>query len=140
MSTPKYLSREEILTAEDIQTEEVEVKEWKTKGNPKGLVLVRGLTGQERDRFQISVMKNPGKSTEINLMNASSKLVSLCVIDEKGKRVFNQRDVLALSKKSGAAINTVFTVCQRLSGLTSEDLEELTENLSLGQSDNSSSS
>ena len=48
------LSREDILKAEDLPTEEVPVPEW------GGSVLVRGLTGRERDLFETSMMVRQG--------------------------------------------------------------------------------
>lgn len=135
----KYLSRDEILTAEDIETEEVFVSEWATKNNPKGAVLVRGLNAQERDNFQISILEQPGKSVKVNMTNATSKLAALCIVDENGDRVFSQKDVLELGQKSGSALNKIYTVAQRLSGLSKGDLEELTVNLTQGQSENSNS-
>lgn len=129
----KYLSREDILTAKDIETEIVEVPEW------KGRVRVRGLNGAQRDKYQISLMKEPGKSKKLMLDNATSKLASLCVVDGKGKRLFSQADIVKLAKKSGAALGRIYTVAQRLSGLGDDDIEELIENFDEGQSENSTS-
>lgn len=131
MAKIQYLSREQILTADDIVTEEVEVSEW------DGTVLVRGLNAQARDNFQISLMREPGRSVRVNMANATAKLVALCIVDENGDRVFNQKDIVELSIKSGAAMNRVYMVAQRLSGLSIGDLEELTENLAEGQSEDS---
>ena len=134
MSPEKYLSREDILTAKDIQTEVISVPEW------GGKLRVRGLNGAQRDKYQISLLQEPGRSVKLALDNATAKLVSLCVVNGKGKRLFSQADIVKLSKKSGSALNRVYTVAQRLSGLGEEDIKELTENFTEGQSDDSTSS
>lgn len=127
----KYLSREQILGAQDLTQEEVEVPEW------GGVVLVRGLTGAQRDRFEASMVEQKGKERRINMENLRAKLVAMSIIDENGKRLFTQQDIDALAKKSGAALDRVYAVAQRLSGLSKEDVEDLVGNSEPGQSDDS---
>jgi len=123
----KFLSAEEVLNANDIVTEEVEVPEW------GGSVLVRGLTALERDRFEASVIQGSGKNTTVKLENARAKLASLTVVGEDGKRLFSQADVAKLSQKSAAALNRIYNVAARLSGITDEDLEEISQDFDGGQ-------
>jgi hypothetical protein len=117
------LNRDTILKAADLITEQVEVPEW------GGSVLVRAMNGAERDQYEKSVLVRKGKNTEVNLVNARAKLVALTVVDEAGKRLFTDGDVAALGQKSAAALNRIFNVATRLSGITEEDVEELTEEL-----------
>lgn len=116
------LTREAILQAVDLLTEDVEVPEW------GGIVRVRGLTGAERDRFEGSVVQVKGRKAAMNLHNLRARLVALTAIDEDGERLFSSKDVEALGEKSAAALERVFSAAQRLSGLSDEDVEELTKN------------
>ena len=116
------LSKEAILQAQDLPTELVPVPEW------GGEILVRGLTGAERDAFEQSIVEQRGKSTRINLRNLRAKLVAMTVVDEQGNRLFSDDEAEALGRKSAAALNRVFEVAQRLSGLRPEDVEELAGN------------
>jgi len=120
MST--LLTRDAILQADDLPRELVEVPEW------SGSVYVRALTGIERDAFEQSVVEQKGKSTKMNLRNIRAKLVALTAVDEEGKRLFTDDDAALLGKKSAAALDRVFDVAQRLSGLRQEDVEELAGN------------
>jgi hypothetical protein len=117
--TMTILSKADILGASDIQRERVSVPEW------GGDVFVRGLTGAERDRFEGSIITQRGKNQSVNLTNIRAKLASMAICDEDGKALFNSADVLALSEKSAAALQRVFEVAQRLSGLKEEDVQEL---------------
>ncbi len=117
-----FLSRDEILQAQDLPTEDVPVPEW------GGVCRVRGLTGAERDAFEQSIVEQRGKDTRMNLRNIRAKLVAMCVVDEEGNRVFHDEDAELLGKKSAAALNRIFEVAQRLSGLRPEDVEELAGN------------
>lgn len=118
----KELSRDDILGAEDIITELVEVKEW------GGTVRVRGLTGRERDAFEASIVgSRAGKSRQQNLQNVRAKLCALSLVDASGQRMFTERDIQALGNKSAAALNQVWNTAQRLSGLSDEEVDELAE-------------
>lgn len=125
----KLLTRDAILQAEDLPTEDIEVEEW------GGAVRVRALTGAERDAFEQSIVEQRGKSTRVNMRNIRAKLVALTVVDGDGKRLFSDKDAELLGKKSAMALNRVFEVAQKLSGLSPEDMEELSGNSEEGQSE-----
>lgn len=125
------LGREDILKAQDIETEIVEVPEW------AGSVRVRGLSGQERDEFEASTMVMRGKQMVPDQANFRAKLACRCLVDDQGDPLFSQRDVYALGQKSGAALDRVFTVASRLSGLSEADVEELQGNSPAAQSGDS---
>jgi hypothetical protein len=127
------LTHDQILQANDIVTETVSVPEW------GGEVLVRGLSGSERDAFEDATLEQVGKSRKVNLANVRARLCALSIVDENGKRMFSDGEVRALGRKSAAALDRVFSVAQRLSGLTDEDVEELAKNSNGGQSEDSGS-
>ncbi|WP_327587038.1 hypothetical protein OHA25_08505 [Nonomuraea sp. NBC_00507] len=114
-AAPVYLTREQILGVDDRQFEDVPVPEW------GGTVRVRGLQGNERDRWETSLLDKKNQIRE----NPRAKLVQLCIIDERGQLLFSREDISALGRKSAAALSRVFEVAQRLSGLTDADMEEL---------------
>jgi hypothetical protein len=128
-----YLTRDAILAAADMEAEEVHVPQW------GGTVRVRALTGEERDAFEEGQLQGKGKNRTVRLANIRAKLVSLCVVDADGKRLFSDADVAALGRKSAAALSAVFDVAARLSGLTEQDVEELAGNFSSTPGDDSSS-
>ncbi len=139
------LDRDSILKAEDLETEEVDVPEW------GGAVLVRALSGTERDSYEASCMQErpvldargkPVKGrTEMvrTLANVRAKLVVRSIVDGDGKRLFTDADASALGEKSAAALDRVFEVAARLSRLSDEDIEELAGNSEAAQSGDSPS-
>jgi hypothetical protein len=121
---PKILGRDDILNSEDLRSEAVDVPEW------GGSVLVRALTGAERDAYESSIFTSKGGlSREYDLQNIRAKLAARTIIGEDGKRLFTDADIVGLGLKSAAALDRVFTVAQRLSRLTAEDVKELTAQL-----------
>ena len=101
---------------------------------------MRGLTGKERDALEASMIEGKGKKAEVNLVNLRAKLVARSIVDEDGKRVFEDEDIPALAQKSASALTRVYEVAQRLSGITQEDVDELTKNSGAAQSEGSGSS
>lgn len=113
------LDKNAILSADDKKVEQVDVPEW------GGHVHVRTLTGTERDAFESAFFSQNGTQ---NLANIRSRLAVLTVCDARGKRLFADTDVVAVGKKSAAALDRVFGVAQRLNGLRAEDVKELEKN------------
>ena len=119
MSEVKLLGREDILKASDVKMETVQVPEW------GGAVLVKALSGVERDDYEESIMIRGKKGAyEVNTRLMRAKLVAASIVDAKGKAIFSEDDLEVLSKKSAAALDRVFKVAQRLSGLTEEQVQE----------------
>lgn len=133
-SGPKLLGREDILRAEDFKTEDVAVPEW------GGVVRVKSLTGDERDAFEAQIRDARKDGTfRPNPAKVRSKLIAMTVIDEKGRKLFSHDDVVALGKKSAAAIERVWEVACRLSGLSKEDADEMSRDLGSAPNDDGTS-
>lgn len=139
------LGRDQILQAQDLETREVHVPEWADPATGDDVVLVKALSGDERMAFQLSLaqirtMPDGRTETRPDLRNMTAKLVARAIVDEQGNRVFSDRDIAALGKKSAAALERVFEVAQEMSGLSDEDIEAAVENFSEMASDDSASS
>lgn len=127
----ELLGRDAILTIEDGTWEIVDVPEW------KGKVKVRSLTGVERDRIEASMVQTKGKDSQMNLQNLRAKVCAMTIVDKDDNRLFSDADIHALGRRNAAALDRVYTVAQRLSGITKEDAEALAKNSESDQSDNS---
>ena len=112
------LSRQDILKCDDIQSEVVQVPEW------NGEVMVKGLTLAEKDQWTDSILVD-GKAS---MTGATAKLCALCMRDDDGVTLFTEEDIPALQAKSAQALDRVFQVAQRLSGIGQEDIEETVKN------------
>jgi hypothetical protein len=128
-----YLTRDAILAAASLKTEEVDVPEW------GGIVLVRELRGRERDEWEASLAVQRGKQMVPDVANMRAKLVARCVVNSDLEPVFSQPDVNALGELSAAALDRVFETASRLSGLSEADLEVASGNSGTGQDAGSSS-
>lgn len=112
------LSKADIIEAKDIESEVVQVPEW------GGEVMVYGLTLAEKDIWTESILTD-GKA---NMTGATACLCALCMKDENGKVLFDAGGIPDLQKKSAAALDRVFQVAQRLSGIGQEEIEETVKN------------
>lgn len=128
------LTREQILAADDTQKELVPVPEW------GGDVWVYGLSGTLRDRFEEGTMDLSGKRPKVDLDNLRARLCALAMRDEKGSRLFDDSHVRELGMKSSAALNRVYEVAQRLSGMGPQDVQEMAKNFEPARGSGSGSS
>ena len=127
------LSRDAILAARDIKTEDVAVPEW------GGSVRVRGMSGTERSRFEESLQeplkqsktaeRRYGPKTQVNAKTVREKLCVWCIVDTDGQRLFTDADLGALAEKSAGALEKVVEVAMRLSGMDEEDVEQMAEEM-----------
>jgi len=123
------LTREEILGAKErLATEIVGVPEW------GGKVTVRELTGAQRDAFEEGCYTGRGKDRRESFGNLRARLVALSIVGEDGHRMFGPADVEALGELGAAGLDRVFSACQRLSGLSNKDVEDLAGNSEPGPS------
>jgi hypothetical protein len=127
------LSKDQILAADDIKSQRVEIPEW------GGEVMVRGLTGSQRDTWEAGLTVRRGKQMVPDMRDFRARLVVLCAVDETGQLVFGPGDIDALSGKSGAALDRLYDAAAKLSGISEADVEDLTKDFGKTDGDGSSS-
>jgi len=118
----KALSRDDILGADDLPMESVDVPEW------GGMVFVRTLNGAERDAFGVSCIAKQGQKEGQELLGVRARLVTLTACDGKGTRLFTRADEEKVGKKSGTVLARIFDVSAKLNGISDDDVEELAGN------------
>lgn len=113
------LTAAEILAAEDVRLEKVSVPEW------NGDVYVRNLTGRALDAYQFSLADDKG---ELDFTDRRAKLLARCLCDDKGKRLFNEQQIEALSGKSADVLVRLFDIAEKHNKLDKESREAIAKN------------
>jgi len=127
------LTKEDILKAEDLDFEEIEIKEW------GGSVRVRCMTGSERDAFEASVYEIKGNKANIIRENFRAKLIARTLVDENSERLFTDKEIELVGKKGSKPLDKIFKVAQKLNGLSQADEDDLVKNLE-GEEESTSNS
>lgn len=109
------LTKSNIMEMVDIKSETVEVPEW------GGEVIVRGMSGSERDRYESTLYKQTKEGGVYS--NIRAMLVAFCTIDEEGNNLFTPEDIQELGKKSSIPLDKIAEVGRRLSGIGVEEEE-----------------
>lgn len=134
----EYLSGEQIKAVQDIVYADVSVPEW------GGTIRIRSASAAELEAYDRSlvqtVVENDQVSTRENYENSKARLLVICVVDEQGRRIFNDRDANWLGKKSAKAVERVFEQICELSGRTRRARKEMAGNSEPGQNEDSHSS
>ena len=125
------LNKDQILKADDLKTSIVDVPEW------GGKVKIKQMTGSERDAFEQATYRKNGKDYEVNMKDMRARLCASCIIDDKGVRIFDDADIVELSKKSAIVLDRLFAACQELNSISQKDVEELGKELGQTQTDGS---
>lgn len=112
------LSRDSILSANDLKKELVSVPEW------GGDIYISLMTGESRDAWEQSLVSDKGA----NLDNIRARLIAFTAVGEDGKRLFTNSDAQLLGQKSCVALERCVKVAQKINRLTSDDLEALSKN------------
>src|SRR4051812_14794317 len=103
------LTKDQILSANDLQREEVTVPEW------GGVVIVRMMTGTEKDGFESEHLE--AKKSGSELANIRARLAVRTVCDGEGNRLFADADAVELGKKNGQVLDRIFDMARRINGI-----------------------
>jgi len=128
----RFLTRDQILAAEDLAREIVDVPEW----GEGAQVLVRELTAAEREQHYYLMIGDDDTVDVQKAVGFRQRLCVWCIIDEDGEHLFTQADVEALGRKNTKVVDRIADVVRRLSGLA-EETEELAKNSESGQESDS---
>ena len=112
-----YLTKEQIISAEDVKTVDVSVPEW------GGVARVRNLSALERERFIRDTQKK-----ELDLSQTKIAWVARCLIDDNGNPLFSESEVELLGAKSARALDRVVDAIESINALTAESLDEIEKN------------
>lgn len=124
------LTRDAILGAQDLKTEDVPVPEW------GGTVRVRVMSGSDRDALGRSLVASNGVQDPSSYRE---KVLMATIVDEGGNRQFTEADIAALGAKSATALDRVFDVAERLNAIGRAAVEVEEKNSSAAPSGDSTS-
>lgn len=119
------VSRDMFLSGlADIPREDVPLPEL---GN--GTVIpVWGMSALDRTRYEKSFTGKRGKTIEERIEQFRQRLVVACCKDDDGNPIFTEEDVAELGRKRADVLERIVNVAQRLSGMTTEDIETTVKN------------
>ena len=113
------LTANEILSCDDKETIKLSVPQW------GGDVIVSELTAFDRDEFDVVTQKLKAQNKPTN---PTTRMVALCLVDERGKRLFSDDKIDQLSTRSGEAMQIVAKAVLEINKLTQKDIEEAAKN------------
>lgn len=122
------LSKDQILGAPDLQRETVPVPEWGEGAE----VIISEMSGEAADDWAAETYTVDGDGEDakvkVNRKNFQARAVAACLVDEAGNRLFTTEEVAKLGRKSGKVLGRLFSVADRLNGLTPKSRKALEKN------------
>lgn len=116
------LNRDQILGADDLPTEELEISEW------GGTVLLKALNGEQREEIEVRSHKAKSSGDALGWKGLKTLVATYALVDDEGKPLFTAKDLAALAKKSSAALDRIFEYVMKMNAMTKADAEELAGN------------
>jgi hypothetical protein len=119
------LSRGAILGIKQLRQEPLLVPEW------GGTVYVRELTAAERDEVEtwsVAAKREDNPDADA-VLNLRARVAVKSVVDDKGLRLFSDKDADELGQKSASALDAIFSMTLGLSGMSKAERERLEKNL-----------
>ena len=124
--------RDQIINADDIEYEIIEVPVWGVS------IEVRSMTGRARTRLIKTATDNDG---QLDMETLYPDMVILCAFDpETGEQIFTQDDRDLLLSKSAGPLELIALAAMRISGMTPDAIEVAGKDLPSTENDDSSSS
>lgn len=124
--------RDRILSADDIESEIVDVPQWGVK------IEVRSMDGRSRARMLSQASLDNGS---VNLESVYPDMVILCSFDpDTGERIFEPGDADALMSKAAGPIEQVAMAAMRVSGMAADSMDKAGNDSSSTEKGDSSSS
>ena len=132
------LNFDDIVASQDKEYEDVDVPEW------GGTVRIATMSGEDRDRWELSMMQADDSSERGFKLNFDAysrvRLVAMCLVDDNFNRIFvTKEQIERLSQKSGKVMDLLYDVAQRVNGITDEDIDDLEKNSVSAQNGDSGS-
>lgn len=134
------MTREQILTAPDIEFEDVDLSHipgW-------GMVRIKDLTAGERDKLEQAIVTERtemvnGKAQKRQVLrdNVRATFCASCIVGEDMRPLFTKQDISQLGQKSARALDAIFTIIRKRNGISEDDVAELEGNSAGDQSDDS---
>ena len=123
--TRLVISRDVFLNTQNLMPrEDVPIPEF----GEGAVIPVHGMTAGDRSKYEKGFMSKGGKTNDEKLIEFRQRLVVACCRDDDGKQIFTEADVVAVGKKSATLMERIVDACQRLSGMSKQDIEETIKN------------
>jgi hypothetical protein len=116
------LTREQILGAQDIRIEPVEVPEW------GGVVYVKRMSCRAAEEYQDWLMARQNGDGSLKMADLRASLLARVLCDDQGRLLFSEDDIGALGEKDSAVMARLFQAAQKASGLVDDAVEETEKN------------
>jgi hypothetical protein len=94
----------------------VKTKEKKIEVEGETLIIKEMLAG-EATKYESSLYSIVNGQPVLKMEGSKSKMIALCVYDQDGKRVFEDKDIALIEKMPTTLIDKLFKECSSVNGM-----------------------
>ncbi|MBT8046398.1 MAG: phage tail assembly chaperone [Pontiella sp.] len=111
----------EILEADDLKLELVQVPEW------GGAVQIRQISAGERDTWEVYAQGELEKPEGARI-NIRAALAAMTLCDDQGERLFSSAQAGDLAGKNSKALDRIYEASIKLNGLSKSEADAIEKN------------
>ena len=87
--------------------------------------------------WEEACQEQKGRDKVFSTKQLREKLLSFCLVDAEGKKLFSEGDIALLADKNAAALTRLFDVARKLNAIGAQDVEDLVGECGAGQAGSS---
>jgi hypothetical protein len=92
-------------------------------------VRIQSLSEKEKSDYETRLISKNGRGIlKDRLADATRRLIVLCVVDEKGDRLFNENDLSVIAELDSFVSSRIYEACQEHCGFNKTDIEDTVKN------------
>lgn len=94
-------------------------------------VRIQSLTERELSHYQTAVLTGQSGKQSLNrarLLDATRRLIGMCVVDADNKRMFEDADLDAIAGWDAKDTQALYEACTSHCGISRDDVEDLVKN------------
>ncbi len=89
----------------------------------------QSLTEREKSNYETAILSKNGRGiTRDRLADANRRLFALCVVDDKGERLFQDNEIETIATLDALIVSRVASACEVHVGMKDGDIGELIKN------------
>lgn len=82
-----------------------------------GTFYLKGMTAQDRDAWEMSILGKDGQPDYSKLDNMRAKLVARTLVNQDGKRIFDNAGAAKLGNLPAVIVNALYEKAQDINGM-----------------------
>jgi hypothetical protein len=79
--------------------------------------IIKEMSSGQAVAYETSLYRMVGTQPVLNMQNAKSTLISICLYDKDGVKIFEDKDIELINNMPAKLVNKLFDACSKINGI-----------------------